>query len=89
MTRKAPVNLQRDHPGRSVAAPIAPKSLADQLDELASRVNLIGERRGDPERYHAEKSDIAVTLRRLARAQRGDDRRDPTTVWRSGDAGRR
>jgi hypothetical protein len=85
VTRKAPVNLQRDHPGRRVPEPPTQKTLADQLDALASRVNLIDSRRGDPERFHAEKDDIAVSLRRLARAQRGDTGRKHSTTWRPDD----
>jgi hypothetical protein len=69
-----------------VTAPV--RSLADQIDDLASRVNLLGQKRTDPETFHAEKDDIAVSLRRLARAQRGPgERRTPSTSWRP-DPGR-
>lgn len=55
---------------------------AELVDQLASRVNLLGQTRIDPERFHAEKSDIALQLRRLARRLRGDTRGEPTTTWR-------
>jgi hypothetical protein len=62
---------------------VAHRSLADQIDDLASRVNLLGQNRVDPEKFHAEKDDIAVALRRLARAERGPgERRQPTTSWK-------
>jgi hypothetical protein len=85
MPRRQPVSVQRDHPGRAAPRESASATLDEALDRLASRVNHLGNLGGDPERFHAEKSDIAVALRRLARAQRGETRRGPSTVWRAGD----
>jgi hypothetical protein len=65
--------------------PQARNDLADRLEALAGRVVHNGLRRLDPERFHAEKSDIAAELRTLARAQRGDTRRRASTTWRAGD----
>lgn len=63
----------------------ASRSLAEDLDDLASRVNRnsLGRTR-DHEVFLAEKDDIALTLRRLARQARGETRKAPTTVWRPG-----
>lgn len=60
-------------------------SLSEELDALANRVNLNSFSRVDPEGFQAEKSDIAVTLRRLAKRVRGSsgEAREPTTVWRA------
>lgn len=60
------------------------KPLADRLDELAARVTQNGQRRLDPERFHAEKSDIAARIRECAREIRGDVRRAPSTSWKAG-----
>lgn len=61
----------------------ATKSLAEELDEIASQINLFGLSRIDPERFHVAKNSIVVRLRRLARAQRGETRRrEPSTTWR-------
>ncbi len=57
--------------------------LADRLDQIAARVEKIDHfARTDPERIHAEKSDIAARLRRHARSLRGDRRRSASTTWR-------
>lgn len=40
----------------------------EALAALANRVQRLSPDRRDPERYHAEKSEIAAELRRLARA---------------------
>lgn len=58
--------------------------VADRIDELATRVNHNGIRRLDPERFHAEKSDIGRELRLLAKSIRGEGPRQKTTVWRAG-----
>lgn len=63
--------------------PASTRSDAELADELATRVNLMGQSRVDPERFHAEKSDIALKLRQLARRLRGEVRAEPMTVWRS------
>lgn len=42
--------------------------LEARLDELAQRVVRLSPCRRDPERYHAEKSEIAFELRTLARS---------------------
>lgn len=39
----------------------------ETLADLARRVQRLSPDRRDPERYHAEKSEIAAELRRLAR----------------------
>lgn len=58
--------------------------LAEQLDRLAGRVTHNGMRRTDPERFHAEKSDIAASLRKLAKKCRGEvGRREHSTTWRN------
>jgi hypothetical protein len=62
--------------------------LADRLDALATRVNNNGVRRIDPERFHAEKSDIGRELRLLARSVRGDRPKEKTTVWHAGGQAR-
>ena len=64
--------------------PDGEKSTADELDALARRVEVIdhGVQR-DPERFHAEKSDIVAALRKLARRERGLRRRVPSTSWRA------
>lgn len=49
-----------------VVSPSVP-DLPDRLDELARRVGCLSPSRRDPERYHAEKSEIAFELRVLAR----------------------
>lgn len=59
-----------------------PASCADELETLAVRVNRNGPTRLRPERFHAEKSDIAAALRRIAREQRAAPRREATTTWR-------
>ncbi len=41
------------------------------LDALAGQVVRLCPDRRDPERFHADKSEIAAELRRLARALRG------------------
>ena len=59
------------------------KSNAEIADSLATRVNLNGLSRVSPERFHAEKSEIAADLRRFAKRLRGDTGRgEPTTTWR-------
>lgn len=55
---------------------------AGRVDELANRVNNNGLSRVSPERFHVEKSDIALSLRRLARDLRGEVRLAPSTTWR-------
>lgn len=59
------------------------QTLADEIDQLASRVNTNSLSRVNPETFHAERSDIALCLRRIARKLRGDTRREPSTVWRA------
>lgn len=58
------------------------KTNSEIADDLATRVNLNGLSRTDPERFHAEKSEIAHDLRIFARFLSGVGRREPTTVWR-------
>jgi hypothetical protein len=50
---------------RVVPAPVP--DLPAKLDELSQRVGRLAPSRHDPERYHAEKSEIAFELRTLAR----------------------
>lgn len=57
--------------------------LAQRLDGLADRINRNGLSRVDPERFHAEKSDIAATLRRIARRLRGEPAASASRVWRA------
>jgi hypothetical protein len=40
--------------------------LAEQLDELAQRVQRLSPSHHDPERYHVEKSEIVEALRSIA-----------------------
>lgn len=47
--------------------PVPVLALPARLDDLARRVARLVPNRHDPERYHAEKSEIAFELRQLAR----------------------
>jgi hypothetical protein len=60
----------------------SPKSCAEELEDLAVRVNRNGPTRLRPEYFHVEKSDIAAALRRIARDQRKETRREANTTWR-------
>ncbi len=60
----------------------ATKSDPELLDELATRLNRVGLSRIDPERFHEERNEIVVEMRRMAKRLRGDHRKDSTTVWR-------
>jgi hypothetical protein len=51
----------------SRVVPAVVPNLPGRLDELAHRVGRLAPSRHDPEHYHAEKSEIAFELRRLAR----------------------
>ncbi|MGI4876692.1 MAG: hypothetical protein ACRYG4_04330 [Janthinobacterium lividum] len=53
------------------AAP-PPRSYADRVDALADAINLIGERRSDPNHFHECRDAAARTARSLARALRVD-----------------
>jgi hypothetical protein len=68
-----------------VTPAIAPASVSDAelIDRLASRINHLGMSRVDPQRFHVERNEIVVELRRLAKRLRSDRRGEPTTVWRS------
>ena len=60
------------------------KTLDQQIDELAARVDRNILDRRSPESWHAEKNDIWVEMRRLARKIRSETgRRPPSTTWRS------
>lgn len=59
------------------------KTLDEEIDDLAERVNRNGLERIDPERWHAEKNDIWIALKRLAGKVRQCERRLPSTTWRS------
>lgn len=50
---------------------IDPIAAAAVVDELASRLNRCGPSRRDPERFHVERNEIVVQLRRLAKSMRG------------------
>lgn len=47
---------------------ISPRRLVERLQELAQRVDANIPSRHDPEAFHAEKSQIAHDIRRLARS---------------------
>lgn len=57
------------------------RSEADELDELASRLNRCSPSRVDPERFHVERDDIVRAMRRLAR-QLARQPKPTTTTWR-------
>ncbi len=67
---------ERDAPLRKDGHPWAPlgtldgpaPSLAASLEALADRVRRLVPDRRDPERFHADKSDLVAELRTLARA---------------------
>jgi hypothetical protein len=42
------------------------RDLAEQLLDLANRVARLGPNRRDPEKFHADKSDLVAELHRLA-----------------------
>jgi chromatin segregation and condensation protein Rec8/ScpA/Scc1 (kleisin family) len=67
---------------KSPATP--PPTLADQLDAIAERVNRNTPARSDPERFHAEKSDIEAAIKRISKTLRFEPavRRSGTTTWR-------
>lgn len=55
---------------------------SEELDNLAARVTRNGPTQLAPELFHIEKSEIAAALRRIAREERGEPRREATTTWR-------
>jgi hypothetical protein len=57
--------------------PGAEKSDAEQIDDLASRLNRCSPSRTDPDRFFEERNDIVVQLRRIARRLRGQSPRRP------------
>jgi len=61
----------------------ATKTDAEMLDELASRLNRCGVSRIDPERFHEERNDIVVAMRRMARRLSGQVDAKATYVWRA------
>jgi len=66
MTGAKPQQTDRTD-GRTAPALKAGQGRADRLFYLAGRVARLSPDHRDPERYHLEKSEIAATLRRMAR----------------------
>ena len=50
----------------------AAKSDGEILDELASRLNHCNFSNADPERWHVERNEIVLTLRKMAKRLRGE-----------------
>jgi hypothetical protein len=71
-------------PARETAETPATKTDAEILNGLADRLNRLTLSQVDPQRYHAEKSDITARLRAVARRLSGVVHRAPSTTWRSG-----
>lgn len=53
---------------KAIRAMLAAKKWAERLRDIASRVDRNIPSRHDPEAFHAEKSEIAHDLRKLARS---------------------
>lgn len=57
------------------------RSEAEELNELASRLNRCSPSRVDPERFHVERDEIVRGMRRLA-GQLARQPKPTTTTWR-------
>jgi hypothetical protein len=62
---------------------VTERTPAQIADDLADRINRLCQLRISPETFHAEKSDIALQLRRLSRQLRGEVRVRPSTTWKA------
>lgn len=68
---------------REAAPPPPPATTAAKLDDLATRLNRCSFTNADPERFHVERNEIVVQLRRMAKEMRGESVGRPDYTWRA------